>query len=102
MHGDPVALAFIMGMFGVWGLRVVTNFLLQWRRTGSSQELAELRRQVAELARDYQQVKADHTDTLLGLEAGMQRLEARLDALTGVPAAPDSPQAARPPQQRQL
>jgi ubiquinone biosynthesis protein UbiJ len=82
-------------------LGIITHFILSWRKAPGSKEVAKLRQELDALRRDYAQIKADHTDMLLGLEASVHRLDARLDQLTGIDEAPATPQG-RPTPQRQL
>ncbi|NLC56549.1 MAG: hypothetical protein GX774_06915 [Armatimonadetes bacterium] len=81
---------------------IVFWFLLEWRKhSGGGKETVRLRQELEALRRDYAQLKADHTDMLLGLNAAVSRLDARLDQLTGIeePAAEPPRQE---PRQRQL
>ena len=83
-------------------LAILTYFLLQWKKTlPGGREVAKLREELESMRRDYAQLKAEHTDMLLGLERATRRLEKRLDQFTGIDApAPEPPR--REPPQRQL
>ncbi|MBI3948254.1 MAG: hypothetical protein HY321_20225 [Armatimonadetes bacterium] len=103
MGEEIVVFVAILGAFGLGALKMITRFLLEWRKSGSSQEISRLSEQLAALQRDYQQTKADHNDTLLGIEATMRQMERRLDGLAGIDAPPPAAEAKTPvASQRQL
>jgi hypothetical protein len=99
MDEIAVPIVALIGFFGWAGLRVITRFLLDWRKTATSdkevirlrEELAQVRQRLAALDEDYRQLKADHNDALLGLEASTRRLETRLDHQAGIDAPPPDP-----------
>ena len=83
-------------------LAILGWILIEWRKAGGGgKETARVRQDVEALRREFAQVKADHTDVLLGLNAVVARLESRLDGLTGIEQAAPGPARPEPPQ-RQL
>lgn len=98
-------------MVGVYVLLVLVSpalaaifawFLLEWRKHGGGgREVARLREELADLRRDYLQLKADHNDMLLGLNAAVSRLEAYLPPSSQVEETAPEPPHPEPPQ-RQL
>lgn len=112
MHVDLTAVSIVAiifaAVFGAPLIGAVASFLTKWREAGGGKEAGRLRQDLTEvqdklaaLQADYEQLKADHNDMLLGLETSRQRLEARLDRLAGIDVpAPDA--EPRPPVQRQL
>lgn len=92
----------ILGGFGVIALKIVTRFLLEWRQAGSRQDVARLEEELAALRRDYEQTKADHNDTLLGLVSSVHRLEERLVPSSAGEVPPSSGTLRPPETQRQL
>lgn len=98
-------------MLGVYVLLVLLSpalagilawFLLEWRKQGGGgKEVARLREELEELRRDYTQLKADHNDMLLGLNAAVSRLEACLDPSSRAAGPVPEPPHPEPPQ-RQL
>ncbi len=97
-----IVLAAILGVVTIVITPIVFWYLLERRKIGlGGKDAAQLREQLAALRSDYEQLKADHNDMLLGLNAGMRRMEARLDQHLGIDApAPDTTR--REPPQRQL
>jgi len=97
-----VAVYIILAVMSPALLGILTHFILSWKKAGSGgKEVVKLREELEALRRDYAQLKQDHTDMLLGLDATVDRLERRLDQLTGI-ETPPSEAGRREPPQRQL
>ncbi|MBI3948255.1 MAG: hypothetical protein HY321_20230 [Armatimonadetes bacterium] len=76
-------------------LAILGWFILELRKGGGGKEVRRLRQELDELRRDYEQTKADHNDTLLGLVSAVDRLEEAGGRRAGVETTP--PAEARTP-----